>query len=102
MNNNWFGPGEVEALLEKIEVVKDAIVWGTYNKNTGDDTVHAAVAVDAGSMDGKVVTKEDIKLHVANNLQTEKHITGDVHFLEEIPYSPQGKKLRSVMKQKYQ
>ena len=100
VSNYWFGPGEVEDVLEDIPCVTEAAVWGTYDKHSGDDLVNAAVVLTTGPK-LEVITREDIVNHVANNLQVQKHITGSILFLDSIPHNPQGKKLRRELKAKY-
>jgi len=100
VSNYWFGPGEVENVLEEISCVAEAAVWGTYNKHTGDDLVNAAIVLTTGPK-LEVITREDIVHHVENNLQVQKHITGSILFLDSIPHNPQGKKLRRELKAKY-
>ena len=39
MDNFWFGPGEIEALLERVPEIQEALVWGEYDPNTGNDKV---------------------------------------------------------------
>lgn len=100
VSNYWFGPGEVENVLEEIPCVAEAAVWGSYNKHSGDDLVNAAIVLTTGPK-LEVITREDIVHHVANNLQIQKHITGNIIFLDSIPHNPQGKKLRRELKTKY-
>eukprot|EP00092_Neocalanus_flemingeri_P001915 GFUD01002045.1.p1 GENE.GFUD01002045.1~~GFUD01002045.1.p1 ORF type:complete len:240 (+),score=74.53 GFUD01002045.1:99-722(+) len=100
VSNYWFGPGEVENVLEEISCVTEAAVWGTYDNKSGDDLVNAAIVLSTGSK-LEVITREDIINHVANNLQSQKHITGNIIFLDRIPHNPQGKKLRRELKTKY-
>ena len=100
VSNYWFGPGEVENVLEEISCVAEAAVWGTYDNNSGDDLVNAAIVLTTGPK-LEVITREDITNHIANNLQIQKHITGNIIFLDSIPHNPQGKKLRRELKAKY-
>ena len=100
VSNYWFGPGEVENVIEEIPCVAEAAVWGTYNQQTGDDRVNCAVVLTTGPK-LEVITREDIANHVANRLQVQKHITGSIVFLDQIPHNPQGKKLRRKLKETY-
>ena len=40
VDNYWFGPAEIENLLEKEPTIDEACVWGEYDPNTGNDQVH--------------------------------------------------------------
>jgi len=90
----WFGPTEVEDVIEQIDGVLEACVWGTYNADVGDDIIHAAVVIKKDSN----ITKDTVKDHVQNNLEAHKQLTGDIIFLDCIPHNPQGKKLRRLLK----
>ncbi len=39
VDNYWFGPEEVENLLEALDDINEACVWGEYDINTGNDQV---------------------------------------------------------------
>ena len=37
VENFWFGAGEIEQVLEKQKDIKEAIVWGEYDPNKGQN-----------------------------------------------------------------
>ena len=39
VDNYWFGPAEIENLLEKVPGIDEACVWGEYDPKTGNDQV---------------------------------------------------------------
>jgi len=90
----WFGPTEVEEVIEQIDGVLEACVWGSYNASVGDEIIHAAVVIKKNSN----ITKDTVKDHVQNKLEAHKQLTGDIIFLNSIPHNPQGKKLRRLLK----
>ena len=48
VSNYWFGPGELEDILEALEGIEESIVWGEYDLDTGNDRIHAAIKAPAG------------------------------------------------------
>ena len=40
VDNYWFGPAEIENLLEKVPGIDEACVWGEYDPKTGNDQVN--------------------------------------------------------------
>merc|ERR1719369_1967018 len=89
VRNYWFGPGEIETVLEGMSQVMEACVWGHPDNETGDDIVHTALVVS----EREAFTEEQVRTHVANNLQSQKQLTGKIYFVSNIPHNPQGKKL---------
>jgi len=97
VSNYWFGPGEVDTVLEEMPQVLEACVWGSYDKETGDDRISAALVLsEVGAL-----SESDVRTHIANNLQQQKQLTGKIYFVDSIPHNPQGKKLRRLLKEKY-
>ena len=111
--NKWFGPSEVEEMIETIQGVAEACVWvtvmifqnlfphfcfiqSTYDVMKCDDIVHVGVVLRRDVTDN--IDKKVITDHVRNNLPAHKHITGDIFLLDSIPHNPTGKKLRRVLK----
>ncbi len=93
----WFGPADIENLIESIDEVEEAVVWGEYDHLFGHDKINLAVAFKPDA--NKIWTKEDLVKLVENNLAKEKQITGEVYFVKEIPRGgPLMKKLRLKMR----
>ena len=98
VDNYWFGPGEVESVLESSDDVEEAIVWGEYDPGSGNDQVHVALVFTVT----KVWSEQSVRDFVAERLPITRRITGRIHVLKELPHSPQGKKLRRELKDQLQ
>jgi len=97
VNNYWFGPMEIENVVEEMDGVVEVAVWGKFDKEQGDDIVDVGV-VTTGT---KEITSQHVINFVATKLPKHKQISGNVHFLDQIPHNPQGKKLRKNLKEKF-
>ena len=96
VNSVWFSPVDIEYLIESQDVVKEAVVWGDYDHDSGNDKVYLAVVFhDDVSIP---FTKSDIKKLVEGKLIKEMQITGEIYFVKDIPHGPLMKKLRTKMK----
>ena len=90
VDNFWFGPMEIEDLLEAIPDVQEAQVWGEYNPLTGNDIINAGISFTTPD---HIWTVDKIKDYVANNLPATRKLTGDVVFVSALPHSAQDKKI---------
>lgn len=96
VDNYWFGPGEIEEVLESVPEIHEVGVWGEYNPDTGNELINAAVVLSKsanGWDDGK------IREYVKSRLPPTRQITGKVYFLDSLPHSPQAKKLRGQIRE---
>ena len=97
VHSSWFGPADIENLIESIDEVKEAVVWGEYDHLFGHDKINLAVVFKPDA--NRIWPKKDLVEFVENNLAKEKQITGDVYFVKEIPHGgPLMKKLRLKMR----
>ena len=96
VENYWFGPGEIENLLEAVPEIAEAQVWAEYDPNTGNDIINVGITCTNYSNN---LTAQMIRDIVANNLPETRKITGDVVFCTALPHSLQDKKLRRKMRE---
>ena len=94
VDNYWFGPGEIESVLEGSDEIEEAMVWGEYDPGSGNDLVHVALVFTTT----QGWPEQRVRDLVAERLPKTRHITGRIHVLKELPHSRQGKKLRRELK----
>ena len=96
VSSDWFSPVDIEYLIESQAQVKEAVVWGDYDHDSGNDKVYLAVVLNDDV--GIPLTKSDIKKLVEEKLIKEMQITGEIYFVKNIPHGALMKKLRTKMK----
>ena len=94
VDNYWFGPGEIESMLEGNDEIEEAMVWGEYDPGSGNDLVHVALVFTTT----QVWPEQRVRDYVAERLPLTRRITGRIDVLKELPHSRQGKKLRRELK----
>jgi len=95
VDNFWFGPEEIENLLEKNEDVQEACAWGEYDVETGNDQVNVGIVLKRSQDEWSEGRIHD---YIGANLPSTRTITGRIYYIKRIPHNPQGKKLRREMK----
>lgn len=88
-------PAELEALLLSHDKIQDAAVIGVpCPLGTGNELPRAYVVADKN-----IISEDDIKAFVKNNLAQHKQLRGGCIFLDAIPKSPSGKILRRELRE---
>jgi len=96
VDNYWFGPGEIESVLEGSDEIEEAMVWGEYDPGSGNDLVHVALVFTTT----QGWPEQRVRDYAAERLPKTRHITGRIHVVKELPHTRQGKKLRRELKEK--
>ncbi|XP_039432015.1 uncharacterized protein LOC120414768 [Culex pipiens pallens] len=88
--NYQIAPAEMEALIGKIDGVKDVAVVGLLDEDGVSDLTTAVIVKTGGSN----LTKEKVIEIVHSTVADYKKLRGGVYFVSEIPLSSAGKPLR--------
>ena len=96
VDNYWFGPGEIESVLEGSDEIEEAMVWGEYDPGSGNDLAHVALVFTTT----QGWPEQRVRDYAAERLPKTRHITGRIHVVKELPHTRQGKKLRRELKEK--
>lgn len=94
-NNYQVSPSDLEAIIEKIDGVKQVCVTGVPLKDRTSDLVTAVVVRKQDSM----LTEEQLLNTVNNQVSDYKQLRGGVHFVDRLPTSAAGKVLRRAVKE---
>ena len=95
VNNCWIGPEEVEDVLESAGDIKEAVAWGEYDPNTGNDRIEVGVVFRDNVQPW---SEGRIRSMAHEHLRPTKFITGNIYNLKTIPHTQHHKKVRRVMK----
>lgn len=85
-------PAELEAVLNSMPALKDAIVIPVPDEEAGE--LPRAYVV---KQEGAQVTEEEVLQYVAERVAPYKRLRGGVRFTDAVPKSPSGKLLRRMM-----
>jgi acyl-CoA synthetase (AMP-forming)/AMP-acid ligase II len=88
-------PAEIEEVLYNHPSVYDAGIIGVPDPDWGERLVAYVVAKP-----GADISEEDIQNYVGENLASYKK-PKEVYFVEELPYTPSGKLLKRVLRERY-
>jgi len=88
-------PAEIEELLYNHPSVFDVGIIGVPNPDWGERIVAYVVP-----QPGAEISEEDIQNYVGENLASYKK-PKEVYFVEELPYTPSGKLLKRVLRERY-
>ena len=91
VNNCWVGPGEIENVLESEDDIDEAGVWGRYDPNTGSEVINLAIVFKKGV---KPWSEDRIRQLVSSRLLPTRRITGSIYYVDSLPHSAVGKKVR--------
>ncbi|RKP08852.1 putative phenylacetyl-CoA ligase [Thamnocephalis sphaerospora] len=91
-------PTELEDLLCTHEAVSDAVVVPVEQPLQGTELPKALVVLNANYV-GKI-DPQDLAQYIADRVVAYKKLRGGVEFIDAIPYSPAGKKLRRVLRER--
>jgi len=86
-----FGPEVIENVLEAIEDIGEAQVWGERIASTGNDIVHARISFCKWA---EPWTKEKIREFANSRLPPSQHITGNIFVMDNLPHTLEGEKVR--------
>jgi len=86
-----FGPEVIEDVLEAVEDVGEAQVWGERNSSTGNDIIHARISFCKWA---EPWTKEKLREYANSLLPPSQHITGNIFVMDNLPHTLEGEKIR--------
>ena len=89
-------PAEIEELLYNHPSVYDVGIIGVPDPDWGERIVAYVIAKP-----GAEINEDDIKNYVGENLASYKK-PKEVYFVDELPYTPSGKLLKRVLRERYQ
>jgi acyl-CoA synthetase (AMP-forming)/AMP-acid ligase II len=88
-------PAEIEEVLYRHPAVYDVAVIGVPDPDWGEKLISYVV-----TREGNIVTEDEVITYVRQHLADYKK-PKEVIFVDEIPYSPSGKKLKRILRERY-